>query len=218
MIVTKLEYQKRNPNRVNIYIDNNFFCGISINTLARELLYEGMNIDEQTLEKIVYKELEDRFLNRAIEYISRSAKTEFQVNRYLKDLKFKKRGIWYREDIQVDWDNMFLNIVNRLKELHLLDDEEYARMFVQSRLSNRPRGKNILISELLSKGVDREIAQRVCDEEVEDEYLVLKRVFEKKFKGNKFDRNDSRMVNFLLRKGFSWDLIEKLEYDTEEQK
>ena len=41
MIVTKLEYQKRDPNRVNLYIDGKIFCGISDDTLAKESLYDG---------------------------------------------------------------------------------------------------------------------------------------------------------------------------------
>lgn len=217
MVVTKLEYQKRDPNRVNLYVDNKFFCGISIDTLAKELLYEGLNIDEETLDRITFEELRNRFFNRVLEYISKNPKTEFQIYKYLKDLRFKKRNIWYKEDLQIDWDNIFEGIVSRLKELRLINDEEYARMFVQSRLRNRPRGKGILVSELISKGVNREIAQMVCDEEVDDEYDVLRRVFKKKFKGKKFDRKDTKMISFLMRKGFSWDLIEKLEYDTEEQ-
>ncbi len=217
MIVTKLEYQKRDPNRVNLYIDGKFFCGISIDTLAKESLYEGLSINDDTLERILYEELQSRFQNRAMEYLSKSPKSEFQIFKYLKDLRFKKKGVWYKEDLQVDWDSMFEKIVGRLKDFHLINDEEYARMFVQSRLRNRPRGKNILIAELLSKGISKEIAQLICDEEITDEYEVLKNTFRKKFRGKAFSKEDQRMVGFLMRKGFSWDLIEKLEYDTEEQ-
>lgn len=217
MIVTKLEYQKKDPNRVNLYIDGKFFCGISVDTLAKESLYDGLSITEDTLERISYNELQSRLQNRAMEYLSKGPKTEFQIFKYLKELRFKKKGVWYKEDLHIDWDSMFEKIVGRLKDFHLINDEEYARMFVQSRLRNRPRGKNILISELLSKGVSKEIARLVCDEEITDEYEVLKDTFKKKFKGRTFNREDSKMVGFLMRKGFSWDLIERLEYDTEEQ-
>ena len=216
MVITKLEYQKRNPDRVNVYIDGRFFLGISLDTLAKESLYEGLNIDEETLDRITYDELKIRFQNRVLEYISRNPRTEFQILKYLKELRFKKKGVWYKEDIQIEWDSMFETIITRLKELRLINDEEYARLFVQSRLRSRPRGKSVLVSELISKGVDRETAQMVCDEEVEDEYDVLKRLFNKKFKGKKFNNRDSKMIGFLLRKGFSWDLIERLKNDTEE--
>jgi regulatory protein len=213
MLVTKIEYQKRDPSRVNIYIDNHFYCGISINTLASEALYEGKEINQETLDGLVERELVSRFLTRVSEYLSRTPKTEFQVRKYLKDLKFKKKGSWFSEDISINWEEMFDLIVSKLKEYKYVDDERFARTFVESRLRSKPRGKTVLIGELLAKGVDKEIAQQVCNEEVTDEYELLKSTYEKKYKGKKFDSKDSKMVSFLLRKGFSWELIERFKQD-----
>ncbi|PKN02710.1 hypothetical protein CVU76_01595 [Candidatus Dojkabacteria bacterium HGW-Dojkabacteria-1] len=217
MLITKLEYQKRDPNRVNLYLEGKFFCGISLDTLAKEALYEGLNIEEEVLDRIVKEELKARFLSRALEYISKSPKTEFQIKKYLKELKFKKKNIWYKEGIEIDWESMIDSIVLKLKELKYIDDENFARMFVQSRMRIKPRGKNVMISELISKGVSKDTAQMVCDEEVEDEYELLKKTFRKKYKGKKLDTKDSKMVGFLYRKGFSWDLIEKLSNDDTEE-
>lgn len=213
MIVSKLEYQKRDPKRVNLYIDGKFYCGISIDTLAKHSLYDGLVIEEDVLNNILVEEISLRFWNRVLEYISKSPKSEFQILKYLKELRFKKKGIWYKEDLEIEWDTLFSKTVERLKKYKYIDDENFARMFVQSRLRVKPRGKSVLVGELLSKGVSKDIAQRVCDEEVEDEYDVLKKTFEKKYRGKKFDIKDSKMVNFLLRKGFSWDLIQRLERD-----
>lgn len=213
MIVSKLEYQKRDPKRVNLYIDDRFYCGISIDTLAKHSLYDGLEIEEDVLNNILVEEISLRFWNRVLEYISKSPKSEFQILKYLKELRFKKKGIWYKEDLEIEWDTLFNSTVERLKKYKYIDDENFARMFVQSRLRVKPRGKSVLVGELLSKGVSKDIAQRVCDEEVEDEYDVLKKTFEKKYRGRKFDIKDSKMVNFLLRKGFAWDLIQRLERD-----
>ncbi len=213
MRVTKIEYQKRDPNRVNIYIDEQFFCGISLDTLAKENLYEGLNVDEHTLERIVQTDLMSRFLTRVTEYLSHSPKTEFQVLRYLRNLKFKKKDIWFKQDINLEWDIFFEEIVSKLKKYKYIDDENFARMFVQSRLRSKPRGKSVLIGELLSKGVSREIADTVCEQEVVDELDILRNSFEKRYRGRVFDIKDQKMVNFLLRKGFSWDLIEQYSKD-----
>ena len=217
MLITKLEYQKRNPNRVNLFIEDKFFCGISIDTLAKEALYEGLNIEKETLDKIIKEELRARFLSRALEYISRSPKTEFQIKRYLKELKFKKKDSWYKSSIEMDWEGMFNEILSNFKELKYIDDESFARMFVQSRMRVKPRGKSVLISELISKGVSKDTAQMVCDEEVDDEYELLKKTFKKKYKERKFDTKDNKMVSYLYRKGFSWDLIERLSNDDTEE-
>lgn len=213
MIVSKLEYQKRDPNRVNLFIDGKFFCGISLDTLAKESLYEGLEIGEADLNRILEMEITNRFLSRAMEYIARSPKTEFQMFKYLKELKFKKKGIWYKEDLDIEWEKLFNMIVEKLKKYKYIDDENFARLFVSSRLKNKPRGKSVLIGELLSKGVSKDIAELVCNEEILDEYELLKTAFEKKYRGKKFDYKDSKMVNFLLRKGFSWDLIQRLKND-----
>lgn len=217
MLITKLEYQKRDPKRVNLYVEGKFFCGISIDTLAKEALYEGLNIEKEVLDRIVKEDLKFRFFSRVLEYISKSPKTEFQIKKYLKELRFKKKNNWYKEGLEIDWESIIDDIVLKLKELKYIDDENYARIFVQSRMRVKPRGKSVLISELISKGVSKDIAQMVCDEEIEDEYELLKRTFRKKYKGRRFDKNDSKMVGFLYRRGFSWDLIEKLSDDDSQE-
>ncbi len=209
MRVTKIEYQKKDPNRVNVYIDEKFFCGISLDTLASENLYEGLDIDDRVVDRILHRDLKSRFLTRVTDYISRSPKTEFQINKYLKELKFKKKNIWFKEDISLDWDMFFKEILSKLREYKYIDDESFARNFVLSRLRNKPRGKSVLISELISKGVSKDVAQRVCDEEIKDELMTLKKAFEKKYRGKQFDINNQKMVGYLLRKGFNWDLIEQ---------
>ncbi len=217
MVITKIEYQKRDPERVNIYIDGKFFCGISIDTLASQNLYEGLEADDELLGRILKEDLGKRFLNRAVEYLSHSPRTEVQVRQYLRNLRFKKKNIWFKEDVGLDWDNLFNQIIDTLKKYKYIDDEEFARAFVQSRLNSRPRGKSVLISELLSKGVSKEIAQRVCNEEVTDEMDILRNTFKKKYKEERFDIQNQKMVGYLLRKGFSWDLIEQFERDESEK-
>jgi regulatory protein len=54
--------------------------------------------------------------------------------------------------------------VERLEELGFLDDEAFARAWVESRDRARPRGERALRSELALKGVTREIVDRVLAE------------------------------------------------------
>jgi regulatory protein len=54
--------------------------------------------------------------------------------------------------------------VDRLVELGVLDDEAFARSWVESRDRARPRGERALREELARKGVDREISDEVLEE------------------------------------------------------
>jgi SOS response regulatory protein OraA/RecX len=54
--------------------------------------------------------------------------------------------------------------LSRLTELGVLDDEAFARLWVESRDRARPRSENALRRELALKGIDRELAAQVLDE------------------------------------------------------
>jgi regulatory protein len=207
--VTKLEQQKKNISRFNVYIDDEFFAGISSNTLAKFNLYKDKEVKENILNNILYQELKQRFLDRAVGYLTRAPKTTFQLRTYLKDLRYKKKGKWFDEDVKINFEHIYDEIVERLEHMQLLDDEEYARMFVESRIRNKPRGKFILVSELISKGIDKETAKKVTDELIEDEYDILKETFYKKYKSYKLDLSETKKLSYLQRKGFSYDLIKK---------
>ena len=97
MKITSLESQKRDSSRLNMYIDENFFCGISLNVVAQFGIYQGKELSDTELNEILTSELRSRFFDRAVSYLVRSPKTEFQVRRYLKDLVFKKKGKWFED-------------------------------------------------------------------------------------------------------------------------
>lgn len=209
MKITALEIQKRDSSRLNMYIDEDFFCGISLNVVAQFGIYQGKELLEDDLKKILNAELKARFFDRAVSYLVRSPKTEFQVRRYLKDLAFKKKGKWFQDISKEDLQSIEEDIVSRLLEYEYIDDEKYAKMFVESRIKNKPRGKNILFGELISKGVSKDIVEKVLSEMLCDEYSILISTYRKRFKDQSISFEDRKKIDFLRRKGFSWDLIEK---------
>jgi regulatory protein len=217
VIITKLEQQKKNISRLNLYIDDQFCAGISSNTLTKFNLYKDKEITQKKLNKILHQELKQRFLDRAVNYLTRAPKTKFRLRRYLNKLKYKKKGKWYDEDLNVEFEQIFDDIIEHLEDMKLLDDEKFAQMFVESRIKNKPRGKFVLVSELISKGVDKEIAKRVCDELIEDEYDILKRTFYKKYKSYNLDLSDTKKMSYLQRKGFSYGLIKKFAQNESEE-
>lgn len=209
MKITKLASQKKDPSRVSMSVDGEFFCGVSLDIVAKYTLYVGKDITDLEIENIFKDEIQSRFLSRAVDSISKGVKTEYQVKKYLRELSLKKKGKWYSDISKENSEQIIEYVVKKLNEYGYIDDSNYATLFVQSRIKNKPRGKAILISELLSKGVSKEIAVERVNELVEDEYDILKRMYEKKYKEEKITMDDRKKIDFLRRKGFNWDLIEK---------
>jgi regulatory protein len=209
VIITDIQTQKKNSSRFNLDIDGKFFCGISADTLTKYALYQGKVISPEELEEVLDTELQTRFFNRVLEYLTRAPKTEFQIQRYMKDLVYKKKGKWFEELSKEKQEKIFVFVTSKLKEYGYIDDRSFAETFVNSRIRNKPRGKNILISELISKGVNKEIATETVNDLVEDEMDMLKKIYTKKYGDEQLDITQKKKIDFLLRKGFNWDLIQE---------
>lgn len=207
MIITELKPQKKNPSRFNLFLNGEFLAGVSATTLAKFTLYEGKVLSDKEIEDLLYQELKQRFLNRLVEYVIRSPRSIFQAKRYLKNVQFKKKDSWYNSENTIDFELMFEEIVIQLEDQKLLNDREFAKLFIESRVRSRPRGKSVLISELVSKGVHSDMAKEICNELIDDEYSLLQKTFRKHFKNEKIELSNRKQINYLLRKGFPYDLI-----------
>src|SRR5215211_4504623 len=60
-------------------------------------------------------------------------------------------------------------VITRLRDWRYIDDEAFARYWVENRESNRPRGRRLLEHELRLKGVDRDtVAEAIDDAEIDE--------------------------------------------------
>lgn len=210
MKITELSPQKKNPSRFNLFVDDKFFLGVSTIGVAKYNLYKGKEIDALMLEDLILQEIYQRFLDRTVEYLTRGIKTERAVRLYLKQLHFKKKGKWFDENMQIDWESIFEKVIEQVKKYQYIDDLRFAQQFLENRSRNKPRSKTFILSELISKGVSKEIAQQaVSNSSVSDDDL-LRKVYMKKYRDSPLDITDRKKVDFLRRKGFNWDEISKL--------
>ena len=94
-----------------------------------------------------------------------------------------------------------------LNRLNLIDDEQFARRFVEDRLRLRPSGRMELAMDLKRRGVSVGVIDRVLDEVLEDFdaasvalELMMGRI--KRYRGLSRDKALGRMYGFLARRGF----------------
>ena len=93
-------------------------------------------------------------MDRAVHYLSYRPRTCREVRRYL-----GKHGLSRYADAAID----------RCVEVGYLNDEAYARAYVRERIRLKPRGRPRLVSELLTRGVDRDTAERAVGAALEEE-------------------------------------------------
>lgn len=97
----------------------------------------------------------------------------------------------------------------RLKELGYIDDEMYAKRFIESRNRSRPKGKKLIRLELLRKGVSQDIIDSVSTDGPSDIELA-REVVQKKYsiwRKMPILEQKKKLFGFLQRRGFGSSII-----------
>ena len=74
-IITKIEAQKKNNDRVNIYVDEKFFMAIYKELVFTFNLKKGQEIDPNYLKNILDDEMYMKAKNKALNILSKSSQS-----------------------------------------------------------------------------------------------------------------------------------------------
>ena len=195
MKITKLEVQKKNKNRVNLYLNEEFYCGLSLEAVVKYNLKVGQEIEEQKLEFLQTDSEREIAQNKAISYISKYQKTEKELKDYL-----IKKG--FDEEIVFE-------VIKKLKEYSFVDDDIYAKNFIKSK--SKRSGKRKLSFELKKRGIDENLINENIKEYADDSETILP-LCEKYLKNKPRDyKTKQKAYRFLSSRGFvSEDIISAL--------
>ena len=197
--ITKIEYQKKNKERFNIYIDDEYGFAVDISILIKYSLKKGMELDDALIDDILLAEEEISVYNYGISVLSRYFKSEYELR-----LKMKNKGF---NPQLID------NAISILKEHKYLDDERYCEMFINDKINISKHGVRKIKEALYYKGIDKEIIEekiKCISAESEEERALL--LGEKKLlniKENDNRKKMSKLSNYLLGKGFEYETVNR---------
>ncbi|OGK38452.1 hypothetical protein A3F34_00090 [Candidatus Roizmanbacteria bacterium RIFCSPHIGHO2_12_FULL_44_10] len=142
----------------------------------------------------------DYIRSRLDRFLLRRPRSEFEIRHYL-------RGKLIRKNI-VDKDKqeaIIADLVKEVQDLGSIDDEKFAQWWVDERTYFKPRGKKALQFELYRKGIPKDIIdETITAANIDEKALILQLIAKKHFT----DFNQ-KVIQFLLRKGFSYQNIKK---------
>lgn len=197
MRITKIEQQKKNIKRYNVYIDGEYRCSVENDILHELGLSEEMELNElefnKTMEIIQYKGA----LRAALYILARAPKTELEIEKRLIDKQHAPRAI--------------KQAIIYLKEIGYINDESYAESYIRSIKDVTGISRRSIYQKLANKGIDKEIIQQKLDESDIDDYASAIKAAKKKvltLKGNSREKK-SKLLNFLYRKGFGIDVCKR---------
>ncbi|HQC70239.1 MAG TPA: RecX family transcriptional regulator [Sedimentibacter sp.] len=197
--ITKIEYQKKNKERFNIYIDDEYGFAVDISILIKYSLKKGMELDDALIDEILLSEEEISVYNYGISVLSRYFKSEYELR-----LKMKNKGF---NPQLID------NAISILKERKYLDDERYCEMFINDKINISKHGVRKIKEALYYKGIDKEIIEEkiksISAESEEERALLLGEKKLLNIKENDNRKKMSKLSNYLLGKGFEYETVNK---------
>jgi regulatory protein len=138
---------------------------------------------------------EEQARNLCLRLLTARARTRVELEGQL-----TKRG--YPDDVSN-------RVLDRLTEVGLVDDADFAEQWVQSRRANAGKGKRALAAELRTKGVDDDVITAVlADIDAGAERQRAERLVRDKLRREKLGDDDDnkiarRLVGMLARRGYS---------------
>lgn len=209
MKITNITQQKRNIENVNLFLDNEFWVSISKNQLLDINLFKDKEIDLEEKKAIEKLSFENKIFEKVTRYISFRPRSEYELRMYL------KRRCTIADEQVLD------SLINKFIEKDLVNDERFARWYIENRLRSRKlHGTNKIIAELFKKGIPTSMSKQLINElsdksVLEQNRQKLQDTIEKERKKLKDKIEDEfqirqKIIQKLIRKGYKYDEIEKI--------
>ncbi len=200
--------QIKNPDRVNVSVDGQYRFSLDVYQLGALGVKVGKDYSEEELLELESESQFGKLYARALEYCLMRPHSAKEVRDYLwrKTLDSKVRNqktgeISSREGVSKDIAD---KVFNRLVERGYINDESFARFWIENRNQTKGTSLRKLQNELRTKGVESSIIEAILNESSRNDEDELGKMIVKK--RSKYP-DEQKLIQYLLRQGFRYDDI-----------
>jgi regulatory protein len=188
-VITLLEVQKRNKERVNVYLDDAYAFSVTLIDAVR--LKKGQTLTPNDIAALKTEDELTRAVERAARFLSYRPRSTAEVRRNLAEKS-------------VD-ESVIAAAIERLETMGYLDDVAFARFWVQNRVMFKPLGTRALRYELRQKGIsDPIIAQVLAEVDADDNAYRAAHKHASRLRVQDRAEFRAKMSSFLQRRGFDY--------------
>lgn len=201
MKITSIKQQAKRKDRYSIFIDGEYSFSLSEADFATSGLRTGDDLSQEQIQKFKNQSEQGKAYERVVRYISIRPRSRWEIEQYL-----KRKG--YDEALT-------RSLLVKTEKLGLVNDEDFAKQWVQWRINSGGRSKQRLRAELRQKKIDAAIIDEALseiDESAETEQI--KTLIERKTKQSRY-RDRQKLMAYLARQGYSYNLIKQAMEESE---
>ena len=225
--ITELRQGVKNPNRVNVFIDGKYALSLDVAQVVDMGVKVGETVTADELAEMKKASEYGKLYQRTLEWVLTRPHSVRETRDYLiRKLKISSsdtlrsrpslRGslapslLVSRERSSEDIFELLEMIIERLSQKGYLDDRRFAEWYVENRFVKKGVSQRRLKMELMKKGIARDIIDDVIDGRDDEE--ELRKMIDKK----RAKYTEEKLIAYLVRQGFSYDLVRKLVSEIED--
>lgn len=192
---------------MNISIDGKYRFSLDVYQVSELGLKVGRELSDADLAGFEQESQFGKLYGRTLEYCLIRPHSAKEIKDYLwrktRVTKYKSRNgeIKDREGVSQEVAD---RVYSRLQDRGYIDDEKFAKFWIENRNQIKGVSRKRLTMELRSKGVDGSIIDHVLSSTDRDERNELKKVIAKK--SMKY-ADERKLIEYLMRQGFRYDDI-----------
>ncbi len=195
MKVTSIKQQVKRADRYSIYLDGKYAFSLGENELLKLGLHSGQELTESELATYHDESAYGKWFDRTLNLLSFRLRSEWELRDYLR-----------RKDCPPE---IIGRILNKLSINGYVNDEQFARGWVDNRRLLKSTSRRKLNMELKQKRIPADIIDKVLSEDTEqtDEREVLRQLVAKK--RARYPDN-LKLMQYLARQGYNYSDIKDI--------
>lgn len=199
-VITKIARQKNNPERYNIYLNEQYAFPVDEAILIQFGLTKGKVLEEFDIQEIAYEDEIRKAFNKGLNFLSYQMRSEHEVKKKLSSLEFGEAVI--------------LEAIQKLKSYGFLNDESYSKALLDTKKATMKKGPRAIRQDLIKKGIDKHLQDEVLETFSHEEQVKLAtQLAEKVIRSEKKKtpaQVKAKIQDFLMRKGYSFAIVDEV--------
>lgn len=202
--ITTIEPQKKKSGRFNIFLDGQFAFGVDENALVKNRLKVGERLTNNQVANLIKETTLSKLTDLVLRFLSYRQRSEKEIKVYLTRKIAQKENIKYDQAVQSPQINA---VLAKLKRYNYVNDTEFAKWWIASRIKSHPMGKYLLKQELRRKGISPQIIESILEKVPSERKLAINSIEKKIKKWPKLSPAElkKKVYAHLLARGFGWD-------------
>jgi regulatory protein len=206
--ITGLSSQAHDADRVNIFIDGRYALSLFLYQVVELGVKVDQEVDETRLTKLKQAEQLGKVYRQALEYALLRPRSRKEMSDYLhrKALTSKAKNQSAKPIIDA---TIIQKTLDQLVQKGYVNDENFARFWVDNRMVKKGISARKLKAELVKKGIATDTIDQVLTGSRRGDSSEIQKIIAKK--RPRYD--DQKLFAYLIRQGFNYDDVRSALFD-----